>query len=157
MEKAFRIEMETILPVPAETLWRDIMSMKGVNDELFPLARMTFPGPDDDYSLGDAPVREVLFMSVILGLTILPIDFHYLRFDRILDGRGFEENSTSLAHRFWRHTRTLEPAGAETRLRDVVWFRPRVFAKGYLLQPVYAFVFRHRHRRLQRRYGTPES
>jgi ligand-binding SRPBCC domain-containing protein len=117
--------------------------MAGVNAELRPLVRMTFPphaariGPD--------------FTSTILLLGLLPIDRHRLHLDAIEPPRRFAERSSTLVHRVWRHERTLEPDGAGgTVLTDRVAFDARVpFPRAAI-----ALVFAHRHRRLRRAFGA---
>ena len=59
-----------------------------------------------------------------------------------------------LSQRAWEHERTLEEVGEERcRLTDRVYYEPRVPLPDVLLRGLYRFVFRHRHRRLQRRFG----
>ncbi len=59
-----------------------------------------------------------------------------------------------LSQRLWEHERTLEPDGASAcRVTDRVLFEPRLPVPGALMRPVLLAVFRHRHRRLRRRFG----
>ena|ERR1700760_787445 len=71
-------------------------------------------------------------------------------------GRRFDEQSTMLSMRRWRHERTLEPDGdAKTDVRDRLTFELRPPIR--LLTPVMAVgigaLFSHRQRRLQRHFG----
>ena len=72
-------------------------------------------------------------------------------------GRGFDEQSTMLSMRSWRHERSLDPAGeAKTVVRDRLTFELK--APLRLLTPVIAAgigaLFGHRQRRLQRHFAT---
>jgi hypothetical protein len=59
-----------------------------------------------------------------------------------------------LSMRVWEHERTLEPVGAgDCRVRDRLSFEPRLPGTGPLLERIVRATFRHRHRRLGRRFG----
>ncbi len=114
--------------------------MAGVNAELRPLVRMTVP-PDASIERG--------FTSTILLLGVLPIDRHHLHLDRVDPPHGFAERSRTIAHREWRHVRTLRDDGAGgTLLTDAVAFTPRLpFPRA-----ADALVFSWRHRQLRRAF-----
>ena len=77
--------------------------------------------------------------------------------ERIEPGRGFLERSTMLSQRLWEHERTIEPvAGGGCTIADRVAWEPRLPLPGRLLRPLFAAVFRHRHRRLRRHFGAAE-
>ena len=149
-QKAFLIRKSSTLPVSPEDLWPVVFSMQGVNRELGPWVRMTAP---PGWELRADRSGEVLFFSWILLFGLLPVDRHFLRFESVKPGRYFREDSYSWTHHSWRHTRTLEAVAEGTRLTDEVRFRPRLFFLGYLLRPVYGWVFAHRHRRLAARFA----
>ena len=58
-----------------------------------------------------------------------------------------------LSQRVWEHERTLEPAGGGCLITDRVRWEPRLGLPGRPLRPLIGFFFRHRHRRLRRRFG----
>lgn len=115
-----------------------------------PLVRMTYPQQMSEIGHRGVPLRQPLFTSVVLLFGFVPIDLHKLCFDRIAYGHAFYENSTTTTHRYWKHTRTLTADGAKTLLQDELHFSPRIPALGALYLPIVKFVFRHRHKKLQR-------
>ena len=71
---------------------------------------------------------------------------------RIEENRGFLERSPMLTQKSWEHERTLEPRDGGTLVTDRVEFVPKLPGGG-ALTPVFRAVFRHRHRRLRKRFG----
>jgi hypothetical protein len=150
-----RIEERSRLDVDRERLWARITTPAGVGDELRPLLRMTVP-PRLRGGLGNGglPTGEVLGRSWILLFGLVPIDYDDITVVRLDPGRGFLERSPMLSQRFWQHERTLDDAPDGTCVvTDRVEFEPRLPVPAAWLAPVVRTVFRHRHRRLRRRFG----
>ena len=84
---------------------------------------------------------------------VLPIDYDDLTLVALEPGHGFHERSRMASMPVWEHERTLEPAGAGCLLRDRLSFKPRLPGMGPLLEGFVRATFRHRHRRLRRRFG----
>jgi hypothetical protein len=101
----------------------------------------------------DVVLGERLFRSWVLLFGVLPIDYDDLTLVAIEPGRGFQERSTMLSMRAWEHDRTLEGDGSGCVVRDRLGIEPRVPGMGPLLERVVRATFRHRHRRLRRRFG----
>jgi hypothetical protein len=91
--------------------------------------------------------------SWILLFGLLPFDYDEVCLARLEPGRGFLERSQMLSQRVWEHERTLEPAGGGCLITDRVSWQPRLGLPGRPLQPVIAWFFRHRHKRLRRHFG----
>ncbi|MCX6198431.1 MAG: hypothetical protein NTY88_04295 [Bacteroidetes bacterium] len=134
--------------------------MKNVNAELSPFAKMTYPKEMSEIGnlpAGQAgkevPLQQVLFKSVILLFGFLPIDLHYLRLDKIDFGTAFYENSYSLQHHYWKHTRTISERNGKVFVKDELHFAPRISFLGYSLLPVYKVVFGNRHKNLSKLFG----
>jgi len=152
--RSHRFECTSGLVAPPEAVWEHASSPAGVNWELRPLARMVFPRrvtrlepPDVG---GDA--RPARCWLLLFG--VLPVDWDDLGFDAIEPGRWFHERSTMLSQRAWEHERVLVAEERGTRLIDRVHFTPRVPGSGILYRPIFEQIFRHRHRRLRRRFGS---
>ena len=146
--KDFTFTIESEINSTKEILWRHITQMKNVNAELFPFARMTYPREMSEIGNREVPVSEVLFKSVILLFGFLPIDLHYLRLDKLNFGKAFYENSYSLQHHYWKHTRTISERNERVFVKDELHFAPRISFTGYFLLPVYKMIFRNRHKNL---------
>lgn len=127
--------------------------MEGVNDELAPLLRMTHPADVDQLNPDNVPLGERLFRSWVLLFGVVPFDYDDLVLVRVEPGRGFLERSTMLSQRSWEHERTLEDAPGGCRVTDRIRFEPRLPLIGRPLRPLLRRFFRHRHRRLRRRFG----
>lgn len=113
---------------------------------------MTHPADRASLAGQTVPMGTVLFRSMILLFGILPIDLHALAFDKIQDNKAFYENSTTLTHRYWKHTRSLTDTEGGVMVKDEVHFSPRLPFIGHLLLPIYTAIFRHRHRRLAKAF-----
>ncbi|MBI3783513.1 MAG: hypothetical protein HY270_08935 [Deltaproteobacteria bacterium] len=128
--------------------------MPGVNAELMPLVRMTYPSDRIRIDGNDVPLGQRVFRSWILLFGFLPVDYDDLVFARIDPGRGFLETSSMLTQRIWQHERRLEPVEGGCRVTDRVEFTPRLSFLGALYLPIFRSFFRHRHRRLARVFGS---
>jgi ligand-binding SRPBCC domain-containing protein len=147
--KNFTFQVESPVNCESEKLWLHVTQMQNINYELMPFARMTYPKERAALNVSDVPLQTTLIKSVILLFGFIPVDLHLLRLDNIVSGQAFYENSTTLMHCYWKHTRTLKPKGNVTVIKDEVSFSPRLPLVGHLLLPVYRHIFQHRHRKLQ--------
>lgn len=146
----YEVSHESDLAGAPADVWAAASCLRGVNRELGPWLRMSGP---QDLSLEE--LRGRTHSSWLLLLGVLPYDRHRLGFESIEPGRGFAERSSSWTQRAWWHDRTLEPlVRGGTRVTDRVRFEPRVRLLGPALRWTVDRVFRHRHRRLRRRFGT---
>jgi ligand-binding SRPBCC domain-containing protein len=84
------------------------------------------------------------------------VEYDDLTVVRLEPGRGFLERSSMLSLRVWEHERTLEAAPGGCLVTDRLRFEPRLPGTTGVARATVAFLFRHRHRRLRRRFGgTP--
>lgn len=147
-----KFEIESILPLEAQTLATDLLCMTGVNYELAPSVKMSAPHPWNSKPIWEWPVGKELFSSTVLFFGLIPIDVHHFKFQSV-GKAGFQESSSSLFNKVWGHERTLLACGPDTRVRDVVIFESRLGTLGYWLTPVYRWIFAHRHKRLKAKYA----
>lgn len=152
--RTYTFEFVSDLNAAPEALWAHATDPAGINAELAPLARMTFPRGANPLRAADLPLGRRLCRSWLLLFGLLPVDYDDLTLLRWRPGVEFLEVSTMLSQREWQHHRLLTPlAGGGTRLADAVRCEPRV----RLLGPLYAAVFRRafalRHRNLRRKFG----
>ncbi len=85
---------------------------------------------------------------------VLPVEYDDLTLVRIDPGVGFREESPLLTQRLWIHERWIDDVPGGSRLTDRLSFEPRVAWLGALQGLSFQFFFRHRHRRLRRRFGS---
>ena len=129
MSRPYSFELSSQLAAPAEEVWAHAASMRGVNRELFPLARMTHPRGLSVLEPGSVPLGARAFRSWILAAGVLPIDYDDLTIVELEPGRRFLERSPMLTQRLWTHERIVEPrAGGGASLTDRVSFEPRLAA-----------------------------
>lgn len=147
-------EVVSVVPAAAEQVWARVATFEGVNDELMPIARMTCPVEFRRIDPAVVPLGRPWFRSWLLLFGVVPFDYDHLTLVAIEPGRGFHEDSTMLSQRRWVHVRRLEDVAGGCRVTDRVGFEPRAAWLGPLLLPVFRAVFRHRHRRLARYFGT---
>jgi ligand-binding SRPBCC domain-containing protein len=141
------------LAAPASEVWAHATSMRGVNRELFPLARMTHPRELAVLDPALVPIGQRVFRSWILAAGIVPIDYDDLTFIELEPGRRFLERSPMLTQREWQHERVIEPSDGGSTLTDRVRFVPRVPLLGPVFLAVFRLAFRLRHRNLRRIFG----
>ncbi|MCB1154245.1 hypothetical protein KDL45_11390 [bacterium] len=150
----FVVEKITRLAASANEVWAHATRMDGVNAELMPLVRMTYPAEAKSLSIADAPTGEFLFNSLLLAFGVLPFDVHRLRLAHVGPGRSFREDSTTWLQRRWQHERWVEDDGAGCTVRDRVTVTPRLGFTTPMVRGIVRFVFAHRHRRLAARFGA---
>ena len=150
----FAFSFETRLGAPAAQVWAHATSMKGVNQELFPLARMTSPSSMPTLSAAAVVAGQRVFRSWILAFGVLPIDYDDVTFVEFEAPRRFLERSPMLTQRTWEHERVVEPMVHGCVVRDTVRFEPRWRWLGYFQLPVFRLVFANRHRRLEGLFGA---
>jgi hypothetical protein len=146
-----RVEVASRLDAPPAAVWDRIASFEGVNDELMPLMRMTAPPNVRRLEPDQVVLGERICRSWVLLFGFLPFDYDDLVLVELEPGRGFHERSTMLSMRSWEHERWIEPGrDASCVLHDRLTFTPRLPLPA---APVVRAIFRHRHRRLRRRFG----
>ena len=128
--------------------------MEGVNEELAPWVRMTYP--TNATVIEEAPLGEPAFHSVLLFPGVVPFERHRLVLVEVESGRRFLERSSSWLQSLWHHERVIEPHSEGCLLTDRVTFRTRLPFMGVLTHPMVRSLFRRRHQVLKRRYNTGE-
>ena len=160
MARAIEVECSSTVATPAATVWAHVTTMDGVNDELLPWVRMTFP--PEFSSLADADdslLGSTAFHSWLLAGGRVPFDRHSLCLlevdDRGDDGGSFVEESTTWLQRRWRHERDVVALGeGRSLVTDRLVVVPRVPIARPVVATVVSWLFARRHRRLVERFGA---
>lgn len=147
------LEFRSRLGAPPEVVWERVSTVKGVNDELRPLMRMTFPRHVKRLEPAQVELGAPLCRSWLLLFGVLPVDYDDLTLVELTPG-GFRERSSMLSMRSWEHERRVEPDGDGCIVHDRVAYTPRLNLPPQPLAPVVRMVFDHRHRRLRTRFGV---
>jgi len=150
----YAFDISSRLAAPAERVWAHAVDLRGVNRELMPLCRMTYPKGRSTLGGELPPLRTRLFRSWILLFGVLPIDYDDLVLEELVPGHHFQEASTLLTQRVWRHRRTIEPAAGGCTVTDELQFEPRVALLGRLHLATFRLAFRLRHWNLRRLFGS---
>ncbi len=142
------------LAAPQPEVWNHATSAEGVNYELKPLARMTFP--KDIRSLEDLQFTagEPIFRSWVFLFGILPFDFSNFTLESLDAGGSFVEKSTMGSMRKWQHSRIVAAEGPGCCVTDMLEFEPRL--PSFVVRPFVDMLFKHRHQRLIQRFGRGE-
>ncbi len=152
-----RLRFESKLATDAGTVWRHASSMAGVNHELMPLVRMTYPADRVALPQGEAIPQGVLFHSWLMLFGVLPFDRHALQLKQVWPQQGFDEDSTSWLQARWIHKRRLIAHAGGVTVTDELEVTPRLRFAAPLVGAMLAQIFRHRHRRLRKRFGAINS
>jgi ligand-binding SRPBCC domain-containing protein len=152
MRKEYRFRFASRLLAPPDMVWSHLSRTRGINEELWPLAQMTFPAKMRKHPL-EAWGKGRVGRSLILLFGFIPVDLHHLGLEVVAPRSHFHEQSASLLFRSWTHWRRLREVEGGTEVVDELNFEARRWVPAFLLAPVYRLVFRHRHRRLRRKFG----
>jgi ligand-binding SRPBCC domain-containing protein len=151
------IEQQSIVDAPAEQVWARVVTPEGINDEVRPWMTMSMPRGAKSLTVDNVPVGTPIGRCWLRLFGVLPFDYDLLTIAELVPGRSFDERSTMLSMRSWRHERSVEPDGdAKTVVRDRITFEIRALLRP--LTPIVAAglraLFGHRHRRLQRHFAS---
>jgi len=153
MRRTCNLLFKSNLKSPADLVWSQVGTMKGVNAELGPWLRMTFPYGGESMRIEDAQLNRELFASWVL-FAGFPIDRHFFKLERIEKGRGFLEHSSSWTERSWIHERHVLPIYEKScTVTDRLEFEPRFACMAPLLTRTITVIFKHRHIRLRKQFG----
>ncbi len=141
------------LAAPADRVWAHATSPSGINRELSPVMKMTFPAGIDALSEDTVRVGEPICKSWFLMFRFLPIDRAVVTLAEIGPGRRFVEQSPLSSMRLWRHTRTVSESGTGSTIEDVLDFEPRGPVPQALSEWFVRRIFEHRHARLRETFG----
>jgi ligand-binding SRPBCC domain-containing protein len=147
------IVTRSLLHAGRDEVWARVSTVRGINDEFWPLMRMTAPRRVREQGLAAVRVGERVCRSWVLLLGVLPVDYDDITLVRLDPPRGFLERSAMLSQRIWEHERTLEPAPEGCRVTDRISYEPRVALPDAVFRALYGSIFGYRHRRLRRRFG----
>ncbi len=87
--KDYTFKVQSTIHLNSSDVWNIISTMEQVNNELFPFARMTYPVNKNHFCNLIEASNEKLFTSWILLFGILPIDIHFLKLEKIEEGKHF--------------------------------------------------------------------
>ena len=149
--RAFEISSD--LAATPETVWQRVVTPAGINDELLPLMRMTMPRQLRGATIDQLPLRQPVGRSWLLLFGLVPVDYDDLALAEVDPGRRFFEQSTMLTQSQWTHERIVEAHEGGCRVADRLSWQGRTKAFEMLYGLAVPVLFRHRHRRLRRRFG----
>ena len=153
MRSVIALEFASSLDADPADVWAAVSTMQGVNFELHPFIHMSSPAAHRALPASIVP-GQVIFRSWLLLFRVLPFDRHALALDQFDEGHGFVEESSSWLQRRWRHERRLATdAAGHCLVTDRLVIEPRVQLALPVVELVVKHLFRHRHRRLRRRFG----
>jgi ligand-binding SRPBCC domain-containing protein len=147
------ITVSSRLEAVPTAVWERVITPAGINDEMRPIMRMTTPPGVERLDPDTIELGERIGRSWVLLFGLVPFDYDDLTLVRLDPGRGFLERSSMLSQRVWEHELTLEAVGGDCLITDRVRWEPRLGLPGRPLRPLIGLFFRHRHRRLRRRFG----
>lgn len=148
------VSLTSRLAAGPSAVWEHATSFEGINYELRPVLCMTAPRSlrrlrPDNITLGKRICRSWVFL-----FRVIPFDYDDVVLVELEPGRRFLERSTMLSQRRWEHERIVEADGdGGSVVTDRLAFEPRVRLMRLVVGRVVGMLFRHRHRRLRKRFG----
>jgi ligand-binding SRPBCC domain-containing protein len=152
------IERQSDIDAPAEQVWARVVTSEGINDELRPWMTMSMPRGAESLTVDTVPVGVPIGRCWLRLFGVLPFDYDLLTLAELDRGRRFDEQSTMMSMRTWRHQRTVIPDGeSKAVVRDRITFQLRAPLRPAtpIVATALRALFGHRHRRLQRHFGNP--
>lgn len=148
------LRFESTLAASREAVWAVVTTARGINHELGPWVRMTLPRGVDRLDPATVPIGRPIGRSWLLLGGVVPIDYDDLTLLSIEPPAGFHERSAMMSCRVWTHRRALHAVAADRCvLVDTLDFETRWWVPRALVAAIADALFRHRHRRLRRRFG----
>jgi ligand-binding SRPBCC domain-containing protein len=142
----------SVIALSPEQVWQRVTQAEGINDELYPLLRMTTPKLLCGKRIEDVPLGISLGKSWLLLFCLVPVDFDAITLVVCTPGQDFCEESHTRGLRLWSHKRRLRRVAGGCEVSDELTYalrfpwRPAHWCIGKLLR----YLFAHRHRRLAR-------
>jgi hypothetical protein len=156
MSMPIELRFASVLAAPPGVVWERASAVRGANDELWPLAKMTFPIRLDCRT----PPEQVVgrhFTSWMLAFGIVPVDRRTVEIEVFEEGR-FRECSTSWLQGRVCHERTAVAADdGWTVLTDTLVLGSHGRLVDALLRTAIAPTFRRRHRRLRHHFDKASA
>ncbi len=151
------IERQSVVDAPAEQVWARVVTPEGINDEVRPWMTMSMPRGAKDLTVDNVPVGTPVGRCWLRLFGVVPFDYDRLTIAELVPGRSFDEQSTMMSMRRWRHQRSVSPGGnGKAVVHDRITFQLRAPLRP--LTPIVAAglraLFGHRHRRLQLHFAN---
>jgi hypothetical protein len=146
-----RLTKQLTLRAGRAEVWAAMSSVEGINREVAPFLRMTDPTHGAHFDAEPWPTGTPVLWQ--LGFGFIPVDRHRVEMVALPDGRGFRESSSSWWHSVWWHERTLLDGPSGCIVHDDVEIQPRLRVSDPIIGWAVRWMFRRRHRSLQRRFG----
>jgi ligand-binding SRPBCC domain-containing protein len=152
------IERQSVIDAPADQVWARVVTPEGINDEVRPWMTMSMPRGAQSLTVDNVPVGTPVGRAWLRLFGVLPFDYDYLTIAALEPGHSFDEQSTMMSMRRWRHQRSVTPeSDSKAVVHDCITFELRAPLRP--ATPIVAAglraLFGHRHRRLQRHFAKP--
>jgi ligand-binding SRPBCC domain-containing protein len=149
------IERQSVIDAPADQVWARVVTPEGINDEVRPWMTMSMPRGAESFTVDNVPIGTPIGRAWLRLFGVLPFDYDRLTIAELEPGRSFDEQSTMMSMRRWRHQRSVTPDGdSKAVVHDRITFQLRIPLRP--ATPIVAAglraLFGHRHRRLQRHF-----
>ena len=154
MARVYSFTIASPLAAPRPIDWAHAGSMAGVNRELGPLLRMTYPPTYATLTTSQIRLGRRLFRSWLLLGGVVPNEYDDLTLVAFHEGASFTERSSMVAIAMWQHERRITDTAYGSLVTDILQFQPRLAWTGSVVHVLVRIVFRHRHQRLQQLFGV---
>ena len=99
-------------------MWARVVTPEGINDEVRPWITMSMPRGAESLTVDNVPVAPIGRCWLRL-FGVVPFDYDELAIAELVPGQSFDEQSTMMSMRRWRHERSVTPEGdGKTVVRD---------------------------------------
>src|SRR5258705_6530923 len=120
------VERKSVVDAPTEQVWSRVVTPEGINDELRPWMTMSMPRGAESLTVDNVPVGTPIGRCWLRLFGVVPFDYDRLTIAELDPGRSFDEQSTMMSMRRWRHERSVTPdSDRKAIVRDHITFRLR--------------------------------
>src|ERR1700754_4390573 len=142
------IERQSVVDAPADQVWARVVTPEGINGEVRPWMTMSMPRGAESLTVDNVPLGEPIGRAWLRLFGVVPFDYDLLTIAALVPGRSFDEQSTMMSMRRWRHERSVSPDGnGKAVVHDRITFELRAPLRP--LTPIVAAglrgLFGHRH------------
>lgn len=153
--KGYEYEFRTEVKASPEEVWEHASTMAGVNMELSPIIRMTYPQRCASLNAESMNKKNGYVTSWILLFGLIPVDRWVMHFVEFGPRFRFLERSKVCSMKFWEHERNIVGCNGGALIIDRIRFIPIMKPLAPIVARMMRTVFINRHRNLKKIFNAP--
>ncbi len=153
---SIQLQFTSALAAPLDVVWERAVAVSGINDELWPMAKMLCPLRLNSHTPPEQVVGRDL-RTWMLAFGLVPIDRRTMRIEVFEEGRFRECSTSRMMGRMCHERRAVATEHGSTVLTDTLVHESRGRLVDVLLRTGTTLTFRRRHRRLRHHFDKASA